>query len=130
MGDHKAQLTGVIVAGHTLESAVTPNGSTSPDLGYRSLESKYNAMVTETQDQMAAKRAVLGQVSGLLNGLKQLSETLSKWDHSLETHEPVSIQPLAVEQQLSELAVSTSNDRIVPPPPYCRAEIFHRSSVL
>ena len=105
-GDHKAQLTGVIIAGHTLESTLTPPSGTPPDLGYKTLEGRYNDMLAELQDRVAGKRAAIGQVSDLLNKLRQLSETLSKWDHSLETHEPVSILPSAVEQQLSELAVS------------------------
>ena len=105
--EHRGQLTGVIIAGHTLESSIAPpNGSTPPDLGYKVLEDRYTALVAGTQECLAIKRAALGQVSDLLNRLRQLSETLGKWDHSLETQEAVSTHPSTVEQQLAELTVS------------------------
>eukprot|EP00731_Ephydatia_muelleri_P031615 Em0023g122a len=104
--EHRGQLTGVIIAGHTLESSIAPpNGSTPPDLGYKVLEDRYTALVAGTQECLAIKRAALGQVSDLLNRLRQLSETLGKWDHSLETQEAVSTHPSTVEQQLAELTL-------------------------
>ena len=103
--EHRGQLTAVIIAGHTLESSVAPNGPTPPDLGYKVLEDRYTALVAGTQECLAAKKAALGQVSDLLNGLRQLNETLAKWDHSLETLEPVSTHPSTVEQQLAELTI-------------------------
>ena len=130
IANHKSNLSDTIVAGHELESYTSADKASLPDLGYTSLEDRYNALKvsytnttvfsiivlllalsfsllqTTVDDRKSNLTQTLNQVGDLHDELDNLLSQLQKTGAMLSAHGPPRVLPTEIQQQQEQFSVS------------------------